>query len=105
MNPNLHRNKNPKDYAFTILLCGGLLFSLVGCRVHYVTQVPVAPIQVIPVAPYAGAVWVDRGWAWRGGRHVWSQGYYTQPRRGLAYYPGEWKNGPRGNHYVRGRWR
>ena len=84
---------------FALMLCFG------GCRTHYVAQVPVAPIIVRPTAPYAGAVWVDNGWVWRGGRHTFVPGYYTQPRRGHAYSAGAWRNGPRGNHYVRGRWR
>ena len=83
----------------------GMIISLQGCGPRYVSQVPVAVAQVRPVSPYSGAVWIDQGWVWRGGRHVYVPGYYAQPRKGRAYYPGAWKQAPRGHYYVRGRWR
>jgi hypothetical protein len=86
------------------VLSGSILF-LQGCTAHYVAQVPVAPVEVVPSPPYAGAVWINGGWGWRGGVHAWSPGYYSRPRSGRVYSSGEWRHGPRGHYYVRGRWR
>jgi len=83
----------------------GLIFILSCCSAHYVAEVPVAPIEVRPIAPFAGAVWIDGGWAWRGGHHTWVGGYWDHPRSGRVWQAGEWRHGPRGHYWVAGRWK
>ena len=59
---------------------------------------PPAPyVEVVPVIPYAGAVWIGGYWGWSGGRHVWTGGYWDHPRAGYRYQPHAWVQ-------VGGRW-
>jgi hypothetical protein len=52
---------------------------------------PPAPyVEAVPVAPYAGAIWIGGYWGWAGGRHTWVAGHYEQPRPGYAYAPHRW---------------
>ena len=86
-----------------VIVIGGLIFIVQSCAVHYVADVPVGIIEVRPAIPYAGAVWIDGGWVWRGGHHTQVGGHWDRPRGGREMQPGEWKHGPRGNYWVRGR--
>jgi hypothetical protein len=97
--------RNALKNSLQIVTLSGFLLFLSGCAAHYVAYVPVGPVEVVPVAPYAGAVWIGGSWAWQGGRHVWAPGYYSRPRIGRTYVAGEWRHGPRGHYYVRGGWR
>ncbi len=64
---------------------------------------PPAPyVEVIPVAPFVGAVWINGYWNWSGGRHQWVPGRYAQPRPGYRWQPHQWSQGPRGNWHLRG---
>ena len=59
---------------------------------------PPAPyVEVVPVMPYAGAVWLGGYWGWSGGRHVWTGGRWDHPRAGYRYQPHAWVP-------VGGRW-
>lgn len=52
---------------------------------------PPAPyVEVVPVIPFAGAVWVGGYWGWRGGRHDWVGGRWEQPRPGYGWRPHAW---------------
>jgi hypothetical protein len=71
---------------------------------------PVAPpppyAEVIPVAPFVGAVWLSGYWGWNGGRHHWVPGHYERPRAGYRWMPPRWEQrGPqwhlRGGSWVR----
>jgi hypothetical protein len=93
-----------KRTAQIVMICS-LMAVLQSCYTHYVAQVPIAPIEVRGVSPYAGAVWLDGDWVWRGGRHTWVGGRWDHARTGSAWHAGEWRQGARGNYYVRGRWR
>ncbi|MCE4537828.1 hypothetical protein LXT12_11260 [Pelomonas sp. P7] len=54
---------------------------------------PPAPYaEVVPVAPYPGAVWINGYWGWSGGRHYWVPGYYERARPGYRYEPHRWEN-------------
>ncbi|MBF5006272.1 YXWGXW repeat-containing protein [Diaphorobacter caeni] len=71
---------------------------------------PIAPptpyVETIPVAPYAGAVWIGGFWNWSGGRHNWVPGRYERGRPGYHWQPQRWDRGPRGGWYShRGGWR
>jgi hypothetical protein len=64
---------------------------------------PPAPYgEVIPVAPYAGAVWIGGYWGYAQGRHQWVPGRYVQPRPGYHWQAHQWVQGPRGNWHLRG---
>ena len=60
---------------------------------------PPAPyVEVVPVMPYAGAIWIGGYWGWRGGRHYWVPGRWDQPRPGYHWRAHAWVN-------EGGRWR
>jgi hypothetical protein len=61
--------------------------------------------EVIPVAPYFGAVWVGGYWAWSGGRHVWTHGHYERNRPGFVYHRAGWDRDGYGHyHFRQGGW-
>lgn len=66
---------------------------------------PPAPVYVQPVAPYAGAVWVEGHWTWVGNRWVWANGYYVQSRPGYIYVQPRWERRGGGWVYFDGTWR
>ena len=51
---------------------------------------PPSYVEVVPVVPYAGAVWINGYWGWHGGRHTWVGGRWEQPRPGYAWAPHRW---------------
>ena len=52
---------------------------------------PPAPyVEVVPLIPFAGAVWIGGYWGWRGGRHAWVGGRWEQPRPGYGWRPHAW---------------
>ncbi len=63
---------------------------------------PPPQVEVVPMAPYPGALWVGGRWYWRGGRHVWVRGRYIHARPGYRYEAHRWER--RGNrwHYTAG---
>ena len=46
--------------------------------------------EVIPVIPFAGAIWLGGYWGWSGGRHVWVGGRWDHPRPGYGWAPHRW---------------
>ncbi len=63
---------------------------------------PPAPyVEVIPVLPFLGALWIGGYWGWRGGRHSWVPGRYEQPRPGYGWNAHAWVN-EGGRWYLRG---
>ena len=68
---------------------------------------PPPQVEVIPVVPFAGAIWLGGYWGWRGGRHHWVQGRWERPRAGFIWSPHRWAplNGRwhlRGGGWIRG---
>jgi hypothetical protein len=66
---------------------------------------PPAPyVEVVPVAPYVGAIWLGGYWGWNAGRHVWIGGHWVRPRAGYYWSPYRWV--PYGGrwHLHRGGW-
>ncbi|MEJ0054356.1 MAG: hypothetical protein WDN75_01095 [Bacteroidota bacterium] len=92
-------------HVIRFMIALGIAAMFFSCGSTYVASAPPPPIVVRPVAPYAGAVWVEPGYRYRRGVPVYINGYYVRPRPGRSYYPGEWRSGPRGYYYHRGRWR
>jgi hypothetical protein len=67
---------------------------------------PPAPyVEVIPAAPFLGAIWINGYWGWSQGRHQWVPGRYDHARPGYRWEPRHWIHGPRGNWHLRGGWR
>jgi hypothetical protein len=75
-----------------------------------VVYVNVAPppvqVEVIPVVPFIGAVWVHGFWGWNSGRHQWRPGHYVRPVAGYRFVPHRWDNSggrwaQRGGHWAR----
>jgi len=70
-----------------------------------VDQEPPPPqAEVVPVAPYPGAIWIGGSWVWRGGRHEWVGGRYVHPRRGYVYEQHRWSRNGNRWRYEPGRW-
>lgn len=69
----------------------------------YAPAAPPPPqVEVIPVAPFVGAVWVGGYWNWVGGRHVWVPGRYVRPNPGYRWQPHHWVQRPGGGWWLRG---
>jgi hypothetical protein len=51
---------------------------------------PAAYAEVVPVMPFAGAIWLGGYWGWHGGRHHWVHGHWAQPRVGFFWSPYRW---------------
>lgn len=76
--------------------------ALSGCVVvpprHYAGPPPVygaapapAPyVEVVPVMPFAGAVWIAGYWNWSGGHRHWVPGRWEHPRQGGGHR-GHWR--------------
>ena len=70
---------------------------------------PVAPPppyeEVVPVAPFVGALWIGGYWGWSNNRHVWVPGRWEHPRAGYVWEPHRWvaRNGHW--HLEGGNWR
>jgi WXXGXW repeat (2 copies) len=97
------------DTVRRVLLAGilsGLLGGCVVAEAPVVTAPPVAQVEVAPVAPGPGYVWVAGHWAWRRRGYVWRPGHWVVPAApGYVWAPGHWA--PRGGGFVwiEGRWR
>jgi hypothetical protein len=61
--------------------------------------------EVIPVRPFADALWIAGFWGWVGGRYIWNGGHWDHHREGHEWEPHRWV--PHGNewHMEGGRWR
>ena len=58
--------------------------------------------EVIPVIPFAGAIWLSGYWGWSGGRHAWVGGRWDRPRPGYGWAPHRWVPGGGGQWHLRG---
>jgi hypothetical protein len=65
---------------------------------------PPAPyVEVVPVAPFAGAVWIGGYWGWNG-RHQWVPGRWEHGRPGYQWRPHAWVNQGGRWHLHGGGW-
>jgi WXXGXW repeat (2 copies) len=88
-------------------------FVLVGvasadARTHvYVRIGPPAPIvEVRPVAPGPGYVWVPGTYRWDRRAYIWAPGRWVRPPRGHGVWiQPRWVHGRHGWYEVPGRWR
>lgn len=68
-----------------------------------VAQPPPQPYaEVVPVAPYAGAIWINGYWGWSRNRYEWVPGRYERPRPGYRWQPHHWRQQPRGGWSLEG---
>jgi len=96
--------KTMNKIGVVLALAGGLFLS--SCEgSYYVTSQPTETYYERPVAPYAGAVWIDGDWTWSSGRYVRQRGHWVRPRAGRSWEGGRWQSGPRGYRWQRGHWR
>ena len=51
---------------------------------------PASYVEVVPVIPFAGAIWLGGYWGWGGGRHQWVPGRWDHARPGYAWRPHAW---------------
>lgn len=98
-----------------------VLVSLGGCVIaplgsHYdpyrsvegptVDAAPPPPrVEVVPVAPAIGYVWIGGHWLWHLGRHAWIGGRWAAPPRGHGWAPGHWGRHGHGWRWRGGYWR
>jgi hypothetical protein len=56
------------------------------------SEAPPPPPQseVVPVVPFAGAIWLGGYWGWGGGRYYWVPGRWDRPRVGFMWSPYRW---------------
>lgn len=87
--------------VLSVLLIG---ITLSGSAQIIVKVRPRATVVVRTAPPSPRHVWIDAGWAVRGGRYVQMPGYWVVPRRGFYYVPGYWKHTRRGYIWVDGYW-
>lgn len=98
--------------AAAAALLGGCVVAPVGPvpvaegPVVYAPMAPPPPqYEVVPAAPFAGAVWIGGSWGWSDNRYVWNRGHYERPRPGYRWQPRRWERGPHGQWESRGgRW-
>ena len=76
-----------------------------GGVVEVDAEPPPPQVEVVPPAPYYGAVWIGGRWVWRGRSHVWVAGRYVRPRVGYVYEPHRWYRYGNRWRYEPGRWR
>lgn len=104
-----------------LVICGilSLTACVVGVRPGYVVAgpppgelvvaeaPPVAPAEVVTVAPAPGLVWVGGYWGWYGGQYTWvAGGWRRPPYAGARWGGGYWSRRPGGGHvFIRGGWR
>jgi WXXGXW repeat (2 copies) len=63
---------------------------------------PAVYTEVIPVMPYAGAVWISGYWGWSGRQHHWVGGNWVQPRPGFRWQPHYWQRNRHGGWVLHG---
>ncbi|MFC4231409.1 hypothetical protein ACFOW1_05875 [Parasediminibacterium paludis] len=88
----------------SILVSSLLISNYSSAQRFYVRVRPVAPVVIRPVAPRPTAIWIEPEWVWRGGRYVYVNGYWTEPRVGYRYMPGYWRRTRHGELWVAGVW-
>lgn len=71
-----------------------------------VPQPPPRPyVEVVPAAPFAGAIWISGNWGWSRNRYEWVPGRYERPRTGHHWQPHRWREQQRGGWSQEGgRW-
>jgi hypothetical protein len=73
-----------------------------------VVTTPVAPpppyVEVVPVMPFPGAIWIGGYWTWTGHAHSWIPGRWERPRPGYVWSPPRWEQRGGTWHQHPGYW-
>ena len=81
-------------------------YADVKVRVYVPVAPPVAPSEVIGVAPSHRHVWIAGYHRWDGAAYVWVPGHWAlRPRARAKWVPGRWARHERGWYWVDGHWR
>jgi hypothetical protein len=80
---------------------------VVGPAPVIVAPAPPPPpyVEVRPVVPFPGAIWIGGYWGWNAGRHVWIGGRWAPPRPGYRWEPHHWDQDGDRWHLRGGEWR
>ena len=74
--------------------------------VYIQRQPPVARVEVIPVAPGRGFVWISGYWGWRNADFEWFPGRWERPIEGRReWVPHRWAHDRNGWYLIEGHWR
>jgi hypothetical protein len=79
--------------------------SLANAGVYVEIAPPDPRVEVVPAAPYPGAVWQPGYYRWHHRHHVWVNGHYARPHRGRQWEPHHWVQDGRHWRFERGHWR
>lgn len=93
--------------ALPLLLAGCVVAPIGGpyAEADVVMSSPPPPrVEVVPVAPAYGWIWITGNWAWYGGHYRWQPGYWAPPRPGYGWAPGRWYRSGPGWRNAPGRW-
>lgn len=83
-----------------------LMTALAGCAVTVAGPPPAALVEVRPVIPFYGAVWIDGYYEYHRHRYHWVPGRYVRPPHPrAAWTPGQWQHHDRGWRWHKGYWR
>ena len=67
---------------------------------------PAVRVEMQPMRPSAGHVWIAGHWAWRGGGHVWVPGHWSMPpQAGYTWEQARWVNEGGRYTFYEGHWR
>jgi hypothetical protein len=95
-----------KKYVLFFIALSIFAVLFTSCAPTAVSVRPAAVVKIRPLAPSPRHVWVTGGYAYRGGRYVYTDGYWATPRNGYSrYVEGHWKYGRRGYVWMPGYWR
>ena len=93
--------------VFAAALSAGVLAIPVAARAGGIiveVEPPAPRVEVVPAAPYEGAVWAPGYWEWRDHRHFWIDGHYEHPRAGYSWRPHGWVRHGHGWRMNPGGW-
>jgi hypothetical protein len=94
-----------KTRILAVIVLAGMLSILAGCAVTVGTPPPPALVEVQPIVPFYGAVWIDGHYSHEHGRYIWMPGRYVKPpRHGSRWIPGYWEKHHRGWKWHPGYW-
>lgn len=94
-----------KPIKLTMLACTFAMLFTSCAGSYYVSERPAPYVYTRSAPPFAGAIWIEPEYVWRGGAYVVQPGYWSRPRPNYSYHPGHWNQDRRGHTWVRGGWR
>jgi len=89
-----------------MLLSGAEACAATAGRVYVRVGPPARVVEVRPVSPGPGYIWIDGYHRWDGRAYVWVAGRWERPPRPRAVWvPGRWAQDRHGYYWVDGHWR